>query len=104
MERLACGLVLACALPLALIGCGENGGGSRPAANRERNGAPADAAAKALAGADLDAARDAAADPSVSAELGGKGFKGGEGWLTADPQPLGDPAAKKGGEMRYPIP
>lgn len=37
-------------------------------------------------------------DPSVPAELGGPGFTG-EGWTTATPERLGDPAAVKGGTM-----
>lgn len=37
-------------------------------------------------------------DPSVSAEDGGPGFTG-EGWETAEPKPLGDPRAKKGGNI-----
>ena len=37
-------------------------------------------------------------DPSVPAELGGPGFTG-EGWTTAKPRPLGDPAAVKGGSI-----
>ncbi len=37
-------------------------------------------------------------DPSVPADLGGPGFTG-EGWTTATPRPLGDPAAVKGGTM-----
>jgi len=43
---------------------------------------------------------DAGADPSVSAELGGKGFKG-EGWETnTDFDFIGDPRAVKGGVYR----
>src|SRR6185295_18141885 len=46
---------------------------------------------------------DAGADPSVSAEQGGKGFKG-EGWETyADFDLIGDPRAVKGGVFRDPI-
>ena len=37
-------------------------------------------------------------DPSVSAEDGGPGFTG-EGWTSAEPRPLGDPDAVKGGTM-----
>lgn len=37
-------------------------------------------------------------DPNVSAEDGGPGFTG-EGWLTKDPGPIGDPDAVKGGTM-----
>src|SRR5262245_31109700 len=44
---------------------------------------------------------DAGADPSVSAEQGGKGFKG-EGWETStDYDLIGDPRAVKGGELKY---
>ena len=43
---------------------------------------------------------DAGADPSVSAEQGGKGFKG-EGWETnTDFDFIGDPRAVKGGVYR----
>ena len=37
-------------------------------------------------------------DVSVSAEDGGPGFSG-EGWTTAEPKPMGDPAAVKGGTL-----
>jgi microcin C transport system substrate-binding protein len=43
-------------------------------------------------------------DPSVPAELGGPGFKGGDGWVTANPGPLGDARAKRGGTMMTNIP
>lgn len=44
---------------------------------------------------------DAGADPSVPAELGGKGFTG-EGWETnTDFDLIGDPRAIKGGTLRY---
>ena len=47
---------------------------------------------------------DAGADPSVSAEEGGKGFTG-EGWETnTDFDFIGDPRAVKGGLFREPIP
>ena len=43
---------------------------------------------------------DAGADPAVSAEQGGKGFKG-EGWTTnTDFELIGDPRAVKGGVLR----
>ena len=42
-------------------------------------------------------------DPSVSAEDGGPGFTG-EGWITVDVKPLGDPRAVKGGTMLSDIP
>src|SRR5262249_31485883 len=43
---------------------------------------------------------DAGADPSVPAEMGGKGFKG-EGWETnPDFDLIGDPRAVKGGALR----
>jgi microcin C transport system substrate-binding protein len=43
---------------------------------------------------------DSGADPSVSAELGGKGFTG-EGWETnTDFELIGDPRAVKGGQFR----
>lgn len=45
------------------------------------------------------------ADPSVSAEQGGNGFKGGEGWTTNENYNyLGDPAALKGGSITWSIP
>ncbi len=44
---------------------------------------------------------DAGADPSVSAEQGGRGFTG-EGWETStDFDLIGDPRAVKGGELKY---
>jgi microcin C transport system substrate-binding protein len=47
---------------------------------------------------------DAGADPSVSAEQGGKGFKG-EGWETnTDFDLIGDPRAVKGGLLRDHLP
>lgn len=45
------------------------------------------------------------ADPSVPAEQGGEGFKGGEGWTTSDNYNyLGDPKAVKGGTITWSIP
>ena len=42
-------------------------------------------------------------DSSVPAEEGGPGFSG-EGWATADPGPMGDPRAVKGGVISSSIP
>ena len=42
-------------------------------------------------------------DPSVPAEEGGPGFSG-EGWTTANPGPIGDPRAVKGGVISSSIP
>ena len=49
------------------------------------------------------AVEHAEGDPSVSAEDGGPGFTG-EGWQTSEPGPLGDPRAKKGGNIISAIP
>jgi len=94
---LAAGLTL-----MAATGCGH---GSAPAPGAETSSPSAGAAPSApvsLNKADYpvfpDA--DAGADPSVSAEQGGKGFTG-KGWETnTDFDLIGDPRAVKGGTLR----
>jgi microcin C transport system substrate-binding protein len=95
-NRILTGLL--CALTVLISACG--GGGPLPAA---QPGQPS--AVRAAVSLDKNAYpvfpdADAAADPSVPAELGGKGFTG-EGWETNTNYDLvGDPRALKGGIFR----
>lgn len=98
-------LILAAGLSLLLAaGCG---GGSGPASESGSASEPvASSAPVSMNKADYpvfpDA--DAGADPSVSAEMGGKGFTG-KGWETNDDFDLiGDPRALKGGVLRDYLP
>ena len=96
------GLLLASVAGLALTiatGCGH---GSAPAPSAETSTPASPSAPVSLNKADYpvfpDA--DAGADPSVSAEQGGKGFTG-KGWETnTDFDLIGDPRAVKGGVLR----
>ena len=89
-------LLVAC----TIAACGGGEPASTPAAN-----APAPTAPSAPVSLDKNAYpvfpdADAGADPTVSAELGGRGFTG-EGWETnTDYDLIGDPRAVKGGAFR----
>jgi microcin C transport system substrate-binding protein len=93
-------VLLSLALVVCISGC------STP---KSENPATASAPASAPSNANVSlnkndypvfANSDAGADPSVPAELGGKGFKG-EGWETnTDFDLIGDPRALKGGTLR----
>src|SRR5580700_9056043 len=89
-------------LALIMVACG----GSAPQTGQP---AAAPAASRAAASTDKNAYpvfpdADAGADPSVSAEQGGKGFTG-QGWQTsADYDLIGDARAVKGGVYREFIP
>ncbi len=92
------GLVLVLLLTWGLASCG---GGSSPEKSTP-TGAAASNNSASLNKNDYPVFPDpdAGADPSVSAEQGGKGFKG-EGWETnTDFDLVGDPRAVKGGLYR----
>src|SRR5688500_12355558 len=87
-------------LTIASLACGWS-----PSDKTGGSSAQAPAASRAAAAVDKNAYpvfpdRDAGADPSVSAEQGGRGFTG-EGWQTnTDFDLTGDPRAIKGGVLR----
>src|SRR5580692_12934330 len=91
--------VLVAALTLGIYGCGkssnpEPGSGSTSPVARSRPVSMNKTDYPVFPDA------DAGADPSVSAELGGKGFTG-KGWETnTDFDLIGDPRAVKGGVFR----
>jgi microcin C transport system substrate-binding protein len=95
--------VMGLAAIVLTAGCG--GGGSTPPPGNNTGASPSPSAP---ANVSLDKNSypvfpnaDAGADPSVSAEQGGKGFKG-EGWETnTDFDLIGDPRAVKGGELKH---
>ena len=88
---------------LALLPASCIGGGETPSGNNSANPADVESNTKPkynLADYPVFPDADAGADPAVSAEHGGKGFKG-EGWETNTAFDLiGDPRAVKGGTLR----
>ena len=98
---------LAALLTILAAGCG----GSSDPAGAGGNGTATPPAAAGGANVSLDKNAypafpdpDSGADPSVPAEQGGRGFKGGEGWETnTDYDLIGDPRAVKGGVLRLPM-
>jgi len=86
----ACWLALAAMAGITLGGCGRPDATDRATTNNTPKSA--DATAPAPVKVEFPEG-----DPSVPAELGGPGFEGGGEWQTANPGPLGDPAAKPGG-------
>src|SRR5712672_3484638 len=96
------GLVLVLLLTWGLASCG---GGSSPDKAAPKGAAASNNSASLNKNAyPVFPDPDAGADPAVSAEQGGKGFKG-EGWETNTAFDLiGDPAAVKGGLFREAMP
>ncbi len=75
------------AITLFVMGCSGSPGPTTNGSNGKGNGGEGDVKVEFPDG-----------DPSVSAEDGGPGFTG-EGWETAETEPIGDPRAVKGGAM-----
>src|SRR2546426_1637690 len=91
---------------LAAVAVASCGGGTNTTPQQQQaSGSSAATASRANVSLDKNSYpvfpnADAGADPSVSAEQGGKGFKG-DGWQTsADFNLVGDPRAVKGGLLR----
>src|SRR5262245_33714443 len=104
-HRTPVAVVLLAVFTSMMVACG---GGTQPS-NRQEGSTPTSAAPRGPVSLDKNAYpvfpnADAGADPSVTADQGGKGFLG-EGWETnTDFDLIGDPNAVKGGALRDYIP
>src|SRR4051812_15577849 len=100
--RVHASLAVVVGASMLIVACGGGGTSNAPAPGSSSN---APAATRSNVSLDKNAYpvfpnADAGADPAVSAEQGGKGFKG-EGWQTnTDFDLIGDPRAVKGGVFR----
>src|SRR5271169_225831 len=91
--------VLIAALALAISGCGKSSN-PEPWSSSTSPVTPSGPVSMNKADYPVFPNADAGADPSVSAEQGGKGFTG-KGWETnTDFDLIGDPRANKGGLLR----